>query len=69
MDRGAWWAAFRGAAKSWTQLSEELVLQAGFEAPCALTLDNRIVLCDGPHGQTPLGCTSVHSDSLLLCWK
>ena len=69
MDRGAWWAVFRGATKNWTQLSEELVLPVGFEALCTLALDNRIVICDGPHGQAPLGCTSMHSDSLLLHWK
>ena len=25
MDRGAWWAAVRGVAKSWIQLSNKLI--------------------------------------------
>ena len=54
MDRGAWWAAVHGVAKSWKQLSEQLSTHAHRTVRGGLGLllqsDQFSLLCFCSHG-------------------
>ena len=74
MDRGAWWAAVHGVAKSWTQLSERVGHFHALEKEMAIhssTIAWKIPWTEGPGRLQSMGSQRVGHDLLIpgtLVW-